>query len=266
MKKTNVVNTVVSTTLGVILGMSMTALANSYVQAYRNTDISISVNGETKILNDATTGEREYPLTYNNRTYIPLRSVATLLGYHVDYNSATNTAIVNSPDYNIPNTNEKITLDSISASGIAYLDGMYTSTEKPSSLKAIQESNIIADARGVLDTIYCASKDYVPRIHSQSPFQQEYIDMSLLTVAMKDAGMVGAENVNTMYTEGGTILRYVYDKAGKYKGIILTYDIHITYYDNNGKSQSKSIGPITSILLNETADEYKLQLFADIVD
>lgn len=50
-------------------------------------------------MSDATTGEREYPITYKNRTYIPLRSVATLLGMNVDYDDVTKTAIVNSKDY-----------------------------------------------------------------------------------------------------------------------------------------------------------------------
>ena len=54
------------------------------IQALLNDQISLKINGEIKTMSDATTGEREYPITYKDRTYIPLRSVATLLGMNVD--------------------------------------------------------------------------------------------------------------------------------------------------------------------------------------
>lgn len=64
------------------------------------------INGEIKTMSDATTGEREYPITYKNRTYIPLHSAATLLGMNVDYDDTTKTAIVNSKECDNGKANE----------------------------------------------------------------------------------------------------------------------------------------------------------------
>lgn len=112
-------------TCGFILGMGITSFAaNQYVQVLLNTKIKLSVNGEIKTMSDATTGEIEYPLTYKDRTYIPLRSVATLLGANVDYDGITNTAIVNSADYK-KEDNDTVQKDYkvISTNNIGYLGG-----------------------------------------------------------------------------------------------------------------------------------------------
>ena len=85
---------------GILIGSTMTVFASQLLtNVYLNDAIKISINGEVKTLTDASTGAVEYPLTYRDRTYIPLRSVATLLGYDVGYEANTNTATINSKDY-----------------------------------------------------------------------------------------------------------------------------------------------------------------------
>ena len=102
---------IIGLTTGVVLTGASLVLANSQIQAILNDQISLKINGEVKIMSDATTGQREYPITYKDRTYIPLRSVATLLGMEVDYDDVTKTAIINSKSNDEElNENKQITL------------------------------------------------------------------------------------------------------------------------------------------------------------
>ena len=70
--------------------------ANQAIQAIQNTEIKVSLNGQIQDFKDEATGETQYPITYNDRTYLPLRNVAQLAGLDVDYDSNTNTAILKS--------------------------------------------------------------------------------------------------------------------------------------------------------------------------
>ena len=69
--------------------------ANQAIQAIQNTEIKVTLNGQVQNFKDETTGETQYPITYNNRTYLPLRNVCELAGLDVDYDSNTKTAILN---------------------------------------------------------------------------------------------------------------------------------------------------------------------------
>lgn len=77
-----------------IAGMSL-VLANSEIQAILNDQIKITLNGQIQEFRDETTNELQYPITYHDRTYLPLRNVATLAGLDVNYDSDTNTALLN---------------------------------------------------------------------------------------------------------------------------------------------------------------------------
>ena len=77
-----------------ILGSATVVLANQAIQAIQNTQIKVSLNGEIQEFKDETTGETQYPITYNDRTYLPLRNIAELSGLKVDYDNETNTAIL----------------------------------------------------------------------------------------------------------------------------------------------------------------------------
>lgn len=84
---------------GFVLGTTLTVSAGTWIQAYRNDEIKITLNGEVQTFRDATTNEIEVPITYNDRTYLPLRSLATLVGLNVDYDANTKTAILETKDY-----------------------------------------------------------------------------------------------------------------------------------------------------------------------
>lgn len=79
---------------GFIIGTTLTVSAATWIQAYRNDKMKILLNGETQIFRDATTNEIELPIMYNDRTYLPLRSLATLFGVNVDYDETTDTVIL----------------------------------------------------------------------------------------------------------------------------------------------------------------------------
>ncbi len=98
---------------GVMIGGISVVCANQAIQAMQNTEIKVSLNGQVQEFKDETTGERQYPITYNNRTYLPLRNVAQLVGLSVDYDSDSNTAILNSDANNDYAEMEKILKENI---------------------------------------------------------------------------------------------------------------------------------------------------------
>lgn len=57
---------------------------------------------------DETSNEIQYPITYKDRTYLPLRTVANLVGIGVDYDSKTNTALLTSNNAAIYKNNIKV--------------------------------------------------------------------------------------------------------------------------------------------------------------
>lgn len=89
---------------GILIGSATIVGANQAIQAIQNTEIKVSLNGQVQEFKDETTGEVQYPITYHNRTYLPLRNVAQLSGLKVDYDSTTNTARLNGIDSNVMNT------------------------------------------------------------------------------------------------------------------------------------------------------------------
>ena len=62
----------------------------------QNTEIKVSLNGQIQEFKDETTGETQYPITYNGRTYLPLRNIANLFDASVDYDKDTKTAVLSS--------------------------------------------------------------------------------------------------------------------------------------------------------------------------
>ena len=88
---------ILGVTAGVILGSSL-VFAGSYITTYLNDEIKVVLNGNLQNFKDETTGETQYPITYQNRTYLPLRTLANLLGFNVDYDENSNTAILNTDE------------------------------------------------------------------------------------------------------------------------------------------------------------------------
>lgn len=86
--------------LGLATGLTVAGaslvLANSQIQAILNDQIKVTLNGQVQEFKDETTNETQYPITYKDRTYLPLRAVANLVGVDVDYDVGSNTAILKS--------------------------------------------------------------------------------------------------------------------------------------------------------------------------
>ena len=85
---------VIGVVIGFILGSALTVFANISIQAILNEQVKVFLNGEIKTFVDETTGEKQYPITYNNRTYLPLRNIANLVGLEIDYDANTNSILL----------------------------------------------------------------------------------------------------------------------------------------------------------------------------
>ena len=81
-------------TTGIVLTGASLVLANSQIQAILNDQIKVTLNGQVQKFKDETTNETQYPITYHDRTYLPLRTVANLVGVDVDYDAGSNMAIL----------------------------------------------------------------------------------------------------------------------------------------------------------------------------
>lgn len=54
------------------------------ITAWLNPEITVEYNGENQVMNDAN-GNRVYPVSYNDTTYLPIRAVSDMLGVHVEW-------------------------------------------------------------------------------------------------------------------------------------------------------------------------------------
>ena len=90
---------IVGVATGLILAGASFVFANSQIQAILNNQIKVTLNGITQEFRDETTNEIQYPITYHDRTYLPLRTVANLVGVGVDYDVNTNTALLSTSNF-----------------------------------------------------------------------------------------------------------------------------------------------------------------------
>ena len=81
---------IVGLATGLTIASASLVLANSQIQAILNDQIKVTLNGQVQEFKDETTNETQYPITYNDRTYLPLRTVANLVGVDVDYDANNN--------------------------------------------------------------------------------------------------------------------------------------------------------------------------------
>lgn len=102
----NNLKVVLGTLTGIMIGCLTVVGASQTIQAIQNTEIKVSLDGQFQTFKDETTGETQYPITYHDRTYLPLRNVAQLAGLSVDYDSNTNTALLDSKDTEIEDSKE----------------------------------------------------------------------------------------------------------------------------------------------------------------
>ncbi len=75
-----------------VLGVSAQPVISN-IKAQLNSALNIELNGKKHSLKD-TNGSVLYPISYNGRTYLPLRSLGEALGVVVDYDNSTKTAII----------------------------------------------------------------------------------------------------------------------------------------------------------------------------
>ena len=76
--------------LGMCIGLTVAGtslvLANSEIRAILNNKIKVTLNGITQTFRDETSNAVQYPITYENRTYLPLRAVAEAMDAKVNWN------------------------------------------------------------------------------------------------------------------------------------------------------------------------------------
>lgn len=110
---------ILGTVAGIMIGGLTVVGANQAIQALQNTDIKISLNGQVQKFKDETTGEVQYPITYHDRTYLPLRNIAQLAGLNVDYDNNTNTALLKKESNEAKNSTISV------EDAVNYKDGYY---------------------------------------------------------------------------------------------------------------------------------------------
>jgi len=214
---------------------------------YKNEDVTIMINGEKKIIRDATTKAVEYPLTYNSRTYIPLRSVATLLGYDVDYLDDSKTITINSKDY-MKLTSEDSTTISISSLNNSDIPVIKKYTWSESTKKEKLGNPVIgSNVANVVNSIfmYSKSKDFSnDAIHNDSPQKssmQKYRD----EIWSQSATVTNTKNGTYLkaYCDPNSVkyLRYAYDSSNWCKGFVASYTLTLTYYVQNEIKEVKNI-------------------------
>ena len=125
-----------------IAGASL-SFASSHVQALLNDQIKVTLNGVVQTFVDEKTNETQYPLTYNNRTYLPLRTVADLVGVDVEYDGTTNTAVLNNKGANVEKL--KVVGEEGWDGEIFVLNGKYLVTLIKNPYSEAESTLIIAD-------------------------------------------------------------------------------------------------------------------------
>lgn len=101
MKSVKLKNFIVGIIVGAVLTSTTSVMANSETITAFFSNMNFVVNGEKADLT-------ERPLKKNGISYLPVRAVAEMLGYEVDYDKKTDTAILTKlNDETPPNTEEK---------------------------------------------------------------------------------------------------------------------------------------------------------------
>lgn len=137
-------------TIGIVLTGASLVLASSQIQAILNDQIKVTLNGKIQEFKDETTNEIQYPITYHDRTYLPLRTVANLVGVNVDYDKNSNTALLTTKNYSEPKNIDFTYEDLI---GTWYIVNPYNEYDKI----------VFKDSENVeyyLDDYYCISGTY----------------------------------------------------------------------------------------------------------
>jgi hypothetical protein len=87
-----------------LVGMAAGALASTQLQeikAYLNGELKVRANGQIVSLKDGN-GKTVLPITYNGTTYLPVRSVSSLLGVAVNYNAQAKEVVIGEQQAGVP--------------------------------------------------------------------------------------------------------------------------------------------------------------------
>lgn len=197
--------------VGIVLGMviggaSIGYATNQYVQALLNQEIKVSLNGQIQEFKDVATGEVMYPLTYKDRTYLPLRNVAELSGLDVDYDANSKTAILNKDMSK--NTLSKEEMESKLLNVVYGYTGAYGSTDiiQDGNYKGEKASKMLIDidSDGVPEILNIVSAPHIGISSIYTIRNDEVFELS------HEAGVIDYF-LNLYQTENGVYVYYGYD-------------------------------------------------------
>ena len=260
--------------LGIVIGSTMTVFASQLISnVYLNQELKISINGKVQTLTDASTGAREYPLTYRDRTYLPLRSIATLLGYRVGYDATTNTATVDSPDYvaptatptpvvTQPSTEPGVTMD---VNDIEIIKNLNWQDGPIKDSQSLLNYNYVVS--NVINALYMSPEtaDLNRYVHPETPLRQS-LETAIKNIANIRDQYAQKNGRVSLYCSADSvkILKYGYDASGKCKGCLATYNVE-TSISVNGENSS-DVAPYKSVFIFKDANNSELAWVADVIE
>ncbi len=257
--------------VGIVVGSTMTVFAAQLISnVYLNQELKISINGKVQTLTDATTGAREYPLTYRDRTYLPLRSIATLLGYRVGYDATTNTATVDSPDYVAPTPTptplpvQEEQQAPVNINDIETVKNLnWQDPPIKDSISLLNYNYVVAN---LINSLYMEPEktDVNKYVHPETPLKPN------LEKVLKDISEVRNQYAQKggsvrLYCSSDTVkfIQYGYDSKGKCKGCLVSYDIE-TSATLDGET-TKNVTTYKSVLIFKDASNSELSWVADVI-
>ncbi len=225
-------------TVGIILGSVTTVTAGTWISAYRNTEMKIKYNGQTQTFVDPASGEIQTPLMYNDRTYLPVRAVAEMLGINVDYDGNTQTVILKTDDYkepttpttpSTPSTTFDLSKDTFANSFTYYSSipsGYYYSSSSDDAFTGLFDSIYSSTIKTLSDTAISE------KFNKKSPIYNEMVNAILSTKKS-----LLANSSITIKTSNLKIEKYAFS-GGLLRGAIVSGTVNL--YNNGSLVNSQS--------------------------
>lgn len=150
-------------TIFMIFSFASGVFASSAIQtitAYLVGDLKFTLNGESWQPRDAD-GSQLIPISYKNRTYLPVRAIGEALGVNIDWINATRTVVIGDEKEQPPLTIEELpvnfTIKDPDIIGNVYMDATY----KNNTDKNIVGFNVTVLLKDSNETTYLCSSDTV---------------------------------------------------------------------------------------------------------
>lgn len=103
--------------MGVIVGAALTATSSVLANSEAATAVTAFISDMKVVINGQNVELTDKPLIQDGKSYLPVRSVAEILGYNVDYNAETHTAILSNNGDTTPVLNNEQAVTSQEGSG-----------------------------------------------------------------------------------------------------------------------------------------------------